>query len=53
MTKRFLVALAVAAVLFVGGGTSEAKIWNLRFTGSDFEAHPSSGQRPHSLVQGN
>ena len=41
MTKRFLVALAVAAVLFVGGGTSEAKIWNLRFTGSDFEAHPS------------
>ena len=42
MNKRFLVALAAAAALCLAmPAPSQAKTWNLRFTGSDFEAHPS------------
>ena len=42
MNKHFLIALAAAAALcFTLPVTSQAKTWNLRFTGSDFESHPS------------
>lgn len=42
MNKRFLIALAAAmALCFTMPQPAQAKTWNLRFTGSDFEAHPS------------
>lgn len=42
MNKRFLIALAAtAAFIFTLPVTSQAKTWNLRVTGSDFESHPS------------
>ncbi len=41
MKMRFVAALTVAAVLCLGSAPVEAKTWNLRCTGSDFEGHPS------------
>ncbi|MGN1038949.1 MAG: TRAP transporter substrate-binding protein DctP [Mailhella sp.] len=41
MKKSLIIALATAALLCFGHGFAEAKTWNLRFTGSDFEGHPS------------
>ncbi|MBR3881437.1 MAG: TRAP transporter substrate-binding protein DctP [Mailhella sp.] len=48
MKLRFVAALAAAALLCFGAAPAEAKTWNLRFTGSDFEAHPSvaNGLKP-------
>ena len=48
MKLRFVAAIAAAALLCFGAAPAEAKTWNLRFTGSDFEAHPSvaNGLKP-------
>lgn len=36
-----MLAVALAAILSLAPAFSQAKTWNLRFTGSDFEGHPS------------
>ena len=41
MKKIALVTLALSLVLCSLVTVTEAKTWNLRFTGSDFESHPS------------